>query len=304
MSTLARDMAPADYSIIYEAVHGSRAFGLDTAHSDIDVRGIIVGPAGWYHGFLESPEQIELSSEHTLYDVRKFFLLAAAANPTALELLWADPAHLRILTAAGRRLLDSRHRFLSRRVEDTFSGYAMSQLRRIRGHRSWLLNPPTHRPIARSIGRATSRKLAAPRGSSVGGPCGQYVARTAAEPTGLRSLAHRDARQIRCPYSGATSSAAANANSVVRLANERLGRRARCQGSSYFAIDTRTKAAPAPRCFTSRGPGRTRHNRGLGGGLEKIEVDLAHLEPHRTGSGPRPILSARRTVISHSMHAN
>ncbi|PKL49043.1 MAG: hypothetical protein CVV42_07715 [Candidatus Riflebacteria bacterium HGW-Riflebacteria-2] len=132
--------------IIFEAVHGSQAFGLDGPDSDIDIKGIIAGPACWYHGFLEAPEQLILNKDHTLYDIRKFFRLAIEANPTALEMLWAPESCIRVCTAAAEKLLAAREKFLSLRVADSFGKYALSQLKRIKTHRRWLLQPPTSQP--------------------------------------------------------------------------------------------------------------------------------------------------------------
>ena len=133
-------------TLIYETVHGSRAYGLARAGSDTDLKGVLVGPAAWYHGFRGGPEQVELGPDHVRYEIRKLFRLLAASNPTLLELLWTDPEHHRAVTPAGERLLASRDRFLSQQVADTFGGYALSQLKRIRGHRAWLLEPPAGPP--------------------------------------------------------------------------------------------------------------------------------------------------------------
>lgn len=139
-------------TVIYETLHGSRAYGLDRAGSDTDIKGVIVGPRAWYEGFLEAPEQIELSPDHVRYDVRKFIRLAANANPSILELLWTDPADHRTVTAAGQRLLDARDSFLTQRVAETFNGYAMGQLKRIQTHRRWLLEPPKSKPTREAFG--------------------------------------------------------------------------------------------------------------------------------------------------------
>ena len=134
------------FEIIYEAVHGSQAFGLDGPDSDLDIKGIIIGPADWYHGFAEAPEQLVLNKDHTLYDIRKFFRLAIEANPTALEMLWAPDSCVRVCTPAAEKLLAARKKFLSLRVADSFGKYALSQLKRIKTHRRWLLKPPTSQP--------------------------------------------------------------------------------------------------------------------------------------------------------------
>jgi len=142
----------AEFVVIYETVHGSHAYGLATEESDLDLKGVMVGPRDWYHGFQAPPEQIELTADHVLYEARKFFRLAAAANPTIIELLWTDPSDHRVATAEGARLLEHRDDFLSTRVRDTFVGYALSQLKRIKGHRSWLLSPPKQEPSRKEYG--------------------------------------------------------------------------------------------------------------------------------------------------------
>lgn len=138
--------------LIYETVHGSRAYGLARAGSDTDHKGVIVGPAGWYHGFIGGPEQVELGADHVRFEIRKFMRLAAAANPTLLETLYTHDDDHRTVTRAGRRLLDARDAFLSRKVEQSFGGYAASQLKRIRTHRRWLLEPPKAPPSRAEFG--------------------------------------------------------------------------------------------------------------------------------------------------------
>ncbi len=139
-------------SLIYETIHGSRAYNLDRPDSDTDYKGIIVGPAGWYHGYLGGPEQIEVSADHVRFEVRKFFRLAAASNPTMTEILWTEPEDHRTMTAQGERLLGERRTFLTKRTRGTFSGYALSQLKRIKTHRRWLLSPPKQEPTRGAFG--------------------------------------------------------------------------------------------------------------------------------------------------------
>ncbi len=139
-------------TLIYETVHGSQAYGLATPASDVDLKGVLVGPAGWYHGYVGGPEQIELTGDHVRYEIRKYFRLAAAANPTVLELLWT-PSECHVhMSPAGERLLAAREQFLSLRVKDSFSGYAMSQLGRIKTHRKWVMNPPQKEPQRADFG--------------------------------------------------------------------------------------------------------------------------------------------------------
>lgn len=138
--------------MIYETVHGSHAYGLARAGSDLDLKGVIIGPRSWYLGWRPAPEQIQLTPDHVRYELRRFIHLAAEANPALLEMLWTDESDHRVVTPAGARLLASRRLFLSRRVVDRFGRYALSQLKRIRSHRSWLLNPPAGPPTRAAFG--------------------------------------------------------------------------------------------------------------------------------------------------------
>jgi len=138
--------------LIYETVHGSRAYGLAREGSDEDLRGVIVGPPSWYFGFVGGPEQVARSDDDVWIEVRKLVRLAAAANPSMLEILFTDARHHRVLTVEGALLLDARRQFLSKRVEGTFAGYALSQMARIRTHRRWLLTPPPQEPTRSAFG--------------------------------------------------------------------------------------------------------------------------------------------------------
>ena len=145
-------MTPGDAIVIFETVHGSRAYGLATESSDTDLRGVFVPPALAFHGFRETPEQIEPGAERVLYEIRKFFRLAAACNPTVIEVLFTDSSDHLTVSPEGRRLLDRRSEFLSRLAGDSFGKYGLAQLQRIRTHRRWLLSPPKGKPERASFG--------------------------------------------------------------------------------------------------------------------------------------------------------
>jgi uncharacterized protein len=133
--------------------HGSHAYGLNTPASDLDVKGVVCPPAEYFLGYLKRFEQLELHEpDLVIYDIRKFFKLAADCNPNIIEVLWTDPSdHLRV-TPLGERLLEHRALFLSQKARHTFSGYAISQLKRIKGHYRWLKNPPQAPPTRASCG--------------------------------------------------------------------------------------------------------------------------------------------------------
>jgi len=139
-------------TIILETVHGSHAYGLASESSDTDLKGIFIpGPAAFL-GYRPSIEQQELSPDHVLYDIRKFFRLAVESNPTIVELLHTETSDLTVVTDEGRLLLENRDRFLSRRAGASFGRYALSQLKRIKTHRRWLLDPPRACPTRPDFG--------------------------------------------------------------------------------------------------------------------------------------------------------
>lgn len=134
---------------------GSHAYGLNTPTSDLDLRGVAVPPRRFFLGFVERFEQVVQHQpvDLTVFGISKFFALASECNPNVIEILWADPAdRLHVAVPCGERLLEARGAFLSRRARQTFSGYAMAQLRRIRTHRRWLLDPPQAKPTRAGFG--------------------------------------------------------------------------------------------------------------------------------------------------------
>lgn len=149
-------------------VAGSRAFGVHTDASDVDVKGIAIPPAPYFHGCMSAFDQVtdpgaiatfsqdltaaerEIAArthlEGTVFDLRKFLRLTAEANPNLLDLLFCRDEEVRVMTPLGRRLRESRQLFVTARARHTFAGYATAQLKRIETHRKWLLNPPDHAP--------------------------------------------------------------------------------------------------------------------------------------------------------------
>lgn len=133
--------------------HGSHAYGTNLPTSDLDLRGIFVAPKEYYLGFTQVVEQVTCKEpDLVVFDVQKFFKLAADANPNALELIFTDPSDHQIVTPQSELLLENRHLFLSRKAKYTFSGYAHAQMKRILTHRRWLLDPPKKPPTREDFG--------------------------------------------------------------------------------------------------------------------------------------------------------
>lgn len=150
---------------IFLARHGSHAYGTSLPTSDIDLRGAAIPPRSHVTGFAYTFEQNESKVyggapvDQVIYSLRKFMNLAADCNPNVLEVLFVEDSDIVSTTAEGRILRDNRELFLSKKVKHTFTGYAISQLKRIRTHRSYLLNPPSHKPTREEFGLGTTMKI-------------------------------------------------------------------------------------------------------------------------------------------------
>jgi predicted nucleotidyltransferase len=56
-------MTTAEPTVIFETVHGSRAYGLATESSDTDRRGVFVPDRAAFTGYRPEPDQLEPSPE-------------------------------------------------------------------------------------------------------------------------------------------------------------------------------------------------------------------------------------------------
>lgn len=163
---------------IFLTLAGSQAHGTARQGSDVDVRGVCIAPVPVRVSLFKTFEQYEgelppalaeqviprvkehptaaqglgVKTECVIYDLAKFLSLCAAANPSALEILFAGEADWLLAAPAWRRLHAERAQFLTRKVQQTFLGYAMAQLKKIQTHRSWLLNPPAKKPSREDSG--------------------------------------------------------------------------------------------------------------------------------------------------------
>jgi len=125
---------------IYRTIVGSTAYGLDTEDSDVDVKGICIAPKDRYFGLKVFEQQEIEGKDEVIYSIKKFVKLARDVNPNIIEMLYVDPKHVLSKNKYGQRLIDNRHLFLSTKAKFTFSGYAFAQLKRIKGHRKWIMN--------------------------------------------------------------------------------------------------------------------------------------------------------------------
>lgn len=114
---------------------GSRAYGTGNDGSDWDYKGVYMASPRQLAS-LRPPHQSLAGQVHphqpcdadvTVYELAHFAKLAAAANPTVLETLWSPEMEM---GPWGPYLVARRSLFLSKRVVQTYGGYAVAQLKK------------------------------------------------------------------------------------------------------------------------------------------------------------------------------
>lgn len=118
-------------NIILLGLGGSHAYGTNIEGSDVDVRGIALNSKAEILGASNFEQVVNEATDTTIYSLRKIVSLLASCNPNTIEMLGLKPEHYIYLSPIGQELLDSKKIFLSKRVVQSFGGYAFAQLRRL-----------------------------------------------------------------------------------------------------------------------------------------------------------------------------
>lgn len=173
-----------DQHTLFLTLSGSHAYGMARPTSDVDVRGVCLPPlevreslyktfdqytagaqkGSWGPNSVRALNKISVhptagqsyvhhqNLDLVIFSLKKFLQLASNANPNVFELLFVDESDVLFSTDAWEKVKSNRDLFLSKKVKFTYTGYAFSQLKRIKGHREWLLNPPKAPPTRKEFG--------------------------------------------------------------------------------------------------------------------------------------------------------
>ncbi len=165
------------YELIILHLAGSKLYGNSTPESDTDYRGIFIAPPKTKLGLLNKVEQLEgkdiykslikagLDLEETddivIYELNRFAQLASENNPNIMDSLCLDynKEFTIYINEKGKELIDNKSLFLSSKLKFTFSGYAISQLNKIRNRDKYLTRYPRISEVLDAIKEYYDNKL-------------------------------------------------------------------------------------------------------------------------------------------------
>lgn len=162
-----------EYELIVLHLAGSKLYGNSTPSSDTDYRGVFVASKDSKLGILGTVEQLEgvdvwkslvaagldliPTDDIVIYELNRFIALAIDNNPNIMDTLCFDynnPEFTVYVNEKGKELIDNKHLLISSKLKFTFSGYAISQLQRIKSHGKWLTQFPDINDILAEIKEA------------------------------------------------------------------------------------------------------------------------------------------------------
>jgi len=117
--------------LLFECITGSRAYGLDHALSDTDIKGVFISPKEDFYGLNYTPQINNETNDEMYYELGRFVDLLLKSNPSMIELLHTPEDKILYEHPLFSKLKTIN--FLSKRCKDSFAGYAMTQVRKASG---------------------------------------------------------------------------------------------------------------------------------------------------------------------------
>jgi uncharacterized protein len=125
--------------VLFEVISGSKSFGLNTASSDTDIKGVYYLPKDKFFGLDYIPQISNETNDEVYYELGRFVELLQKNNPNILEIL-ASPEDCVLYKNPIMNQLKLED-FLSKLCKDSFAGYAVTQIKKARGLKKKIMNP-------------------------------------------------------------------------------------------------------------------------------------------------------------------
>lgn len=130
--TLHKDNVPEHGFVLFRALGGSRAYGLENDESDWDMREVFVAKPHLLHSLAGLQNTVDQQEEsYTGWELAHFLTMALRANPNVLEVLFSPQLEIVDSAGYGRELYDNGGRFLSKLVYQTYIGYVNGQFKKL-----------------------------------------------------------------------------------------------------------------------------------------------------------------------------
>lgn len=122
-----------------DCISGSTAYGLNTPQSDIDLKGVYLLPKRDYYSLKYTEQVNNETNDEVYYELRRFVQLLTNSNPNILELLYTPADCIRF----RHPVLDllKPELFLSKLCQQSFAGYAQTQIKKAKGLNKKIVNP-------------------------------------------------------------------------------------------------------------------------------------------------------------------
>jgi len=128
--------------LIFKALSGSHAYGLNIEGSDEDYRGVFLLPNDRMLKIgMKCNQTDDAKHDITYYELNRFFELLISQNPNIIELLFMPQENIEICTSEFQLIRDVKERLLTKTCKDTFCGYAIAQIKKARGLSKKIVNP-------------------------------------------------------------------------------------------------------------------------------------------------------------------
>jgi uncharacterized protein len=125
--------------LIFEAIAGSKAYGLDTPASDTDIKGVFVLPKNMFYGLEYTAQVNNETNDIVYYELKRFVELLVKNNPNMLELL-CTPNERVLLKHPVMELLQP-ELLVSKLCEQSFANYAFTQIKKAYGLEKKIMRP-------------------------------------------------------------------------------------------------------------------------------------------------------------------